>query len=138
MGAWRKLGKIGNAIYLAKQPLFRRFSLAIGLDSPSRFWETPASSSGTLTAGSTMLRSIWKRNGPSCSRLGGALLAVVACLFFSGCTALRRPDYDFSAVERPSSPAPTWSGELRPADRSTRPFGVSNQALQIEQDFGVY
>jgi len=85
-----------------------------------------------------MLRSIWKRNGPSCSRLGGALLAVGACLLLSGCAALRRPDYDFSAAERPAGPAPVWSGELRPPDRSTRPFGVSNRSLQIEQDFGIY
>jgi len=85
-----------------------------------------------------MLRSIWKRNGPSCSRLGGALLAVAACLLLSGCAALRRPDYDFSAIERRSGPAPTWSGELRPADRSTRPFAVTNQGMQVEQDFGVY
>jgi len=85
-----------------------------------------------------MLRSIRKRNGPSCSRLGGALLAVAASLLVSGCAALRRPDYDFSAVERHAGPAPTWSGDLRPADRSTQPFGVSNRSLQIEQDFGIY
>jgi len=85
-----------------------------------------------------MLRSIRKRNGLCCSRLSGGLLAVAGCLLLSGCAAFRRPDYDFSAVERHSGPAPTWSGELRPPDRSTQPFGVSNRSLQIEQDFGIY
>lgn len=85
-----------------------------------------------------MLRSIWKRNGPFRSRLGGALLLAAACGLLSGCATLRRPDYDFSAVEDASGPAPTWSGELRPADRSTRPFAVTNQGMQIERDLGVY
>jgi hypothetical protein len=112
--------------------------LAIDLDSPPRFWETPASSSGTMTADSTMLRSKRKRNGPSRPGLGGALLAIAASLLLAGCAALRRPDYDFSAVDHQPSRAPAWSEELRPTDRSTRPFAVTNQGMQIEQNLGVY
>jgi len=85
-----------------------------------------------------MLRSIWKRNGPTGRSLGWALLAIAASVLLSGCAALRRPDYDFSAVDRQPDQAPAWSGELRPRDRSTQPFGVSNRSLQIEQNVGVY
>jgi len=86
-----------------------------------------------------MLRSSFKRNGVSCCGLIGVLLANAACLLPAGCAAFRGPDYDFSAVDRQlRRPPAAWSEEVRGPDRSTEPFAVTNQGMQIEQDFGVY
>ena len=64
--------------------------------------------------------------------------AVVAGLGLSGCRTLDYSDYDLSHLEElPCAPPSNWTGDLRRPDAQRDFFGVSNEARQIERDFGV-
>lgn len=85
-----------------------------------------------------MLRTSQNHCGTPCRGLFGALPAIAACLVTAGCAAWSRPDYDYTGVggvrDRPST---NWTENVRQRDRSTNPFAWSNEAKEIERNFGI-